>query len=99
MPAPPAPTDQILGRDGLARKRAQEDEIAGLCLATFHEGAGARLLAYLRTVTLNRVLGPGATDAELRHHEGARALVAMLIQRMEDARANRTRGDAAGSGA
>jgi hypothetical protein len=89
----------ITGRDGLPRPREQEEQIADLCLAVFHDGAGARLLAHLRNTTLNRVLGPGATDAELRHHEGKRELVATIMQRMDDARANRARGAAAGDGA
>jgi hypothetical protein len=37
------------------------------------------------------VFGPGATDAELRHHEGKRELVAQIITRMEHARAARER--------
>lgn len=46
------------------------------CLAT---PDGARLLAVLRALSLDRALGPDATDAALRHLEGQRALVITLL--------------------
>tara|TARA_R110001606_G_scaffold217308_1_gene365187 strand:+ start:255 stop:518 length:264 start_codon:yes stop_codon:yes gene_type:complete len=36
---------------------------------------GDRVLAHLRAMTIDRVLGPEAGDAELRHLEGQRHLV------------------------
>ncbi|WP_448204518.1 Bbp19 family protein [Azospirillum sp. sgz302134] len=40
---------------------------------------GARVLATLKAMTLDRALGPDATDAALRHLEGQRALVATIL--------------------
>jgi len=45
----------------------------------FKGGDGEAVLAHLRAVTLERALGPGATDAQLRHLEGQRQLVAHIL--------------------
>ena len=42
---------------------------------TFCTPSGAIVLAHLRKITIERVLGPNATDAELRGLEAQRALV------------------------
>lgn len=44
---------------------------------------GARALAHLRAVTLDRAAGPGASDAALRHLDGQRCLV-LHIQSLID---------------
>lgn len=41
----------------------------------FSTGAGVAVLTYLRQITIERVLGPNATDAQLRGLEAQRALV------------------------
>ena len=46
----------------------------------FSDHDGQRLLDYLFAITRNRSLGPDATDAELRHLEGQRHLVAHIHQ-------------------
>ncbi|PWC36446.1 hypothetical protein [Azospirillum sp. TSO35-2] len=40
---------------------------------------GARVLAVLRAMTLDRALGPDAPEATLRHLEGQRQLVAAIL--------------------
>ncbi|MBK1836969.1 hypothetical protein JHL17_06050 [Azospirillum sp. YIM B02556] len=40
---------------------------------------GARVLAVLRAMTLDRALGPDAPEAALRHLEGQRQLVATVL--------------------
>lgn len=42
---------------------------------TFCTPSGARVIAHLRKITVERVLGANATDAELRGLEAQRALV------------------------
>ena len=42
---------------------------------TFCTPSGMAVLAHLRKITIERVLGPNATDAELRGLEAQRALV------------------------
>ena len=41
----------------------------------FGTAAGAAVIQHLRKITIERVLGPNATDAELRGLEAQRALV------------------------
>lgn len=45
----------------------------------FAGGDGARVLAVLRAMTLDRALGPDAPEAALRHLEGQRQLVATIL--------------------
>ncbi|MDR1206869.1 MAG: hypothetical protein LBK26_00410 [Rickettsiales bacterium] len=42
---------------------------------TFRGSDGARVMAHLRDITIERFLGPDATEAQLRALEGQRALV------------------------
>lgn len=89
MTRPPKPA---LGRDAMLRSAESEADISDLVLSALSTLAGAKLLDYLRNITLHRTLGPGASDAELRDLEGQRRLVAMLIMRCDDARRNREQG-------
>ncbi|MBN1324802.1 MAG: hypothetical protein JW974_01120 [Alphaproteobacteria bacterium] len=50
----------------------------------FNTQSGIEVIKHLRTITIERFLGPNATDSELRALEGQRALVhqiEMLINR------------------
>jgi hypothetical protein len=60
---------ETLGDDGLAASYAR-------CFATLD---GRRVLAHLRGVTFERVFGPDASEARLRHAEGQRQLVAAMV--------------------
>ncbi len=46
----------------------------------FTTPAGQRVLRHLRGLTLDRALGPHASPCTLRHLEGQRALVAMVLR-------------------
>lgn len=64
-----------------------EREIAVAAARCFRGRDGERVLAYLRAMTLDRALGPGASDTLLRHMEGQRQLVVhitALVQRGRD---------------
>ncbi len=50
---------------------------------TFMSPAGRAVMAHLRKITIERVLGPNATDAELRWLEAQRALVRQIEQLSE----------------
>ena len=50
---------------------------------TFCSPSGARVLAHLRKITIERVLGPNATDAELRGLEAQRSLVHQIENLIE----------------
>lgn len=52
----------------------------------FSSAEGRRVLHHLRALTRERVLGPDASDAQLRHLEGQRALVQHIEALMERGR-------------
>jgi hypothetical protein len=43
------------------------------------------VLKYLRSITIEAVTGPAASDAELRHLEGQRYLVGLIERRIKHA--------------
>lgn len=49
----------------------------------FNSSDGRAVLAHLRKITIERVLGPNASDAELRGLEAQRALVHQIEQLAE----------------
>ncbi len=55
---------------------------------TFSGASGRAVIAHLRKITIERVLGPHATDGELRTIEGARALVHQIENMIERGRGN-----------
>lgn len=56
------------------------DNIEQIYAKTFATTSGQKVIAHLRKITLERVLGPNASDAELRTLEGQRALVRQIEQ-------------------
>lgn len=58
---------------------AAETDPAPSFARCFAGGDGMRVLAVLRAMTLDRALGPDATEAALRHLEGQRQLVATIL--------------------
>lgn len=67
---PTPPTDAV---------EAERENLAAAFARCFHAADGARVLGYLKSLTVERALGPGATDALLRHVEGQRQLVAHIL--------------------
>ena len=67
-------------------------EVCRSFLACFADAQGEAALHHLRRVFLDRRLPPSATDAELRHVEGQRSVVAYvqaLLERARDPREDR----------
>lgn len=54
------------------------DLLAQAAARCFRDGDGDLLLAHLKSLTLDRAVGPGVSDTALRHLEGQRALVSYL---------------------
>jgi hypothetical protein len=54
-------------------------ELARLFAKSFAGRDGDRALAHLKSLTLDRHLGPEASDAQLRHLEGQRHLVSTIL--------------------
>ena len=61
-----------------AGARIDPDDLAKSAAICFAGPHGRQLLGYLRTITIERTLGPGVDDAHLRHLEGQRQLVQHL---------------------
>ncbi|MBL6934029.1 MAG: hypothetical protein ISR48_01315 [Alphaproteobacteria bacterium] len=53
----------------------------------FRGAAGKTVLSHLRGITIERRLGPDASEASLRHLEGQRALVATILILVEQGKA------------
>lgn len=62
-----------------SRNRPSPQDVAVLAARCFRGADGEKLLGYLRSLTLDRVLGADADDRALRHLEGQRQLVLHLI--------------------
>lgn len=67
--------------DGIIRNPAKEDQINGAFRSVFAGPAGQTVLDYLRSITLNTVLPPEASDAQLRNQEGMRRLFGIIHAR------------------
>ena len=70
------------GIDGFARTPEQEDHINRLAASVLGTTAGRELVNYMKSITINRIMGGNATDGELRHMEGQRFIVAILEARL-----------------
>lgn len=72
------PSKSSIGIDGFQRNAAKNTEIGQAFATTFGTASGEVVLKYLRSVTIEMVNGPQATDGELRHHEGQRYIVGLM---------------------
>ena len=75
-----------MGPDGIVRKAEDEEELDRLAAFTFKEAAAQKFLSYLKSITINNTLGPGASNEELRHLEGQRNLVGIIERRIDNGR-------------
>jgi hypothetical protein len=65
------------------RPVAVPDELARSFVRAFSDNDGEAVLAKLRAMTIDREVPPSVTDAELRHHEGARSVVRFILRQIE----------------
>ncbi len=64
----------------------QSPDIAATYARCFTGDDGQAVLGHLRSLTLDRTLGPGSPDSLLRHMEGQRQLVAQIHALIENGR-------------
>lgn len=76
---------QHLGVDGYPRPKQKDEEISKVIDSVFKTPNGKEMLQYLRSITIDAVSGPNISDIELRHLEGQRYLVALLVKRINHA--------------
>tara|TARA_R100000329_G_scaffold46034_1_gene43162 strand:+ start:592 stop:834 length:243 start_codon:yes stop_codon:yes gene_type:complete len=74
-----------LGVDGYPRSKEEDERISKNLLGLFNTPNGTEVLKYLKSVTIEAVSGPNISDAELRHLEGQRYLVALIVKRINHA--------------
>jgi len=84
-----AAANMRIGPDGIRRTVQEDDELNELFAQTFREEGPQKVLAYLRSITIHNLMGPGASNDELRHMEGQRYLVAIIERRVENGRNRR----------
>lgn len=80
----PAKARQYVGPDGLQRPPAIEREINECFAIVFSGAAGQKALDYLKSVTINRVIGPGEPENTYSYQEGARWLMGVISTRIRD---------------
>ena len=71
-----------MGVDGYQRPREKNEKLSQDTLALFNTPVGHSVLQYLKSITVDAVAGPNISDAELRHLEGQRYLVALIVKRI-----------------
>ena len=74
-----------LGVDNFPRTKEDDDTISRNLNSVFKTPNGKAVLKYLRSITIESVQGPNASDAELRHLEGQRYLVGVVERRISHA--------------
>lgn len=78
--------------DGFARSKEEDDKINQNLASLFSTPTGAEVLRYLRSVTIEAVSGANISDAELRHLEGMRFLVALIEKRIASGHRKKSNG-------
>lgn len=68
--------------DGILRTQEAEDRLNSIFKGVFSGQGGAEALAYLKSITINRVTGPDYNSDALRHLEGQRFIVGLIDARM-----------------
>ena len=71
-----------LGIDGFPRKPEDDLNISQNIAKLFSTEAGQHILTYLRSITIDAVSGANISDSELRHLEGQRYIVGLIVRRI-----------------
>jgi hypothetical protein len=76
--------------DGIIRTEEAETRLNSIFRGVFSGSGGAEVLAYLKSITINRVTGPDYSAEALRHLEGQRFIVGLIDARMRAAEQEQT---------
>lgn len=68
--------------DGFQRKQEDDVKISHEMASLFSSPSGQQILQYLRSITIDAVSGANISDNELRHLEGQRYLVGLIVRRI-----------------
>ena len=80
-----------IGIDGYQRSAKDDLTISRNVESLFSTPLGLDVLAYFKSITINRVSGSEISDSALRHLEGQRFLVAMIDRRIQHAQKRKTK--------
>lgn len=75
---------QYVSPDGRARDPKTEHRINEAFSIVFKGAAGEVVREYLKSISTNRVIGPGAEPTAYCYHEGARWLMGVIDTRIKD---------------
>lgn len=70
--------------DGITRPPKAEAELNEAFAIVFKGAAGTKVLDYLKSITTNRVIGPGQTENTYAYAEGGRWLMGVISTRIKD---------------
>lgn len=74
----------VRGVDGRDYSPAVEEKLNRLAHLVLNNPNGQEFLAYLKSITINSPFDHNVTDQQLRHHEGQRFIVGVLINRARE---------------
>jgi len=80
-----------IGADGVVRPIEEERALNELFAAVFASNGARQALDYLRSITINAIAGPDASDGKIRHMEGQRHTVALIERRIQLGRSKQPR--------
>lgn len=67
--------------DGFVRSAEAEEKINVICRNALNSPSGQLLMDYIKSISVNVIEDPSATDAQLRDREGMRRMCAILDAR------------------
>ena len=73
----------VIGPDGVRRSEGAEKRILEVFDETFKPECGLKVIEYLRSISTNVAAGPEVSDAHLRHLEGQRYVVGLIVKWQE----------------
>jgi hypothetical protein len=88
----------VIGIDGYQRSLEKENELNSMFAGVFARDAGARILDYLRSITMHAVVPPSEPKERLRHQEGMRDLFRIIQERTNKGKEGSNEQDSNSSG-
>ena len=76
-------SNNISNLDGYPREKIDDQNISLDFVSLFSSPSGAKVLKYLRSVTIEAVHGSAVTNDTLRHAEGQRYIVGLIERRIQ----------------
>lgn len=75
-------SNNLIGLDNLQRPAEEEQQLNDTFAVVFGDPAGAKVLEYLRSISIETVGGPNIDQQHLMHLEGQRYIVGLIQRRI-----------------